>query len=116
MSDLWEDARGLDSTTNDAAADADGDGMDNIGEYLAETHPLDSGSVFKMDDVVSLGPSGYEVRWRSVEGRFYALSRSTNLPHGFSTIATQLPASVPVNVYTDQPPASPHVYYRVRTE
>ncbi len=39
MADGWEDAHGLDSTTDDAADDLDGDGLSNIDEYNEGSDP-----------------------------------------------------------------------------
>jgi hypothetical protein len=40
MSDTWETQYGLDPTRNDAAEDPDGDGVSNLQELAANTHPL----------------------------------------------------------------------------
>jgi hypothetical protein len=45
MSDDWEFAYGTDSALNDARVDSDGDGVDNVVEYLRGTLPLNAASV-----------------------------------------------------------------------
>ena len=39
MSDTWERLNGLKVGVDDSAADADGDGLSNLGEFLAKTNP-----------------------------------------------------------------------------
>lgn len=46
MLDVWENSRGLNSTSNDSLADPDGDGMVNYGEYVADTDPFSATSLF----------------------------------------------------------------------
>lgn len=41
----WEQVRGTDPMIDDALVDADGDGVDNVVEYLRSTLPLDASSV-----------------------------------------------------------------------
>lgn len=43
MGDAWEDTHGLDSDRDDAAEDADGDGVSNYDEWLLGTDPTDAG-------------------------------------------------------------------------
>ncbi|MFC1495171.1 C13 family peptidase [Thermodesulfobacteriota bacterium] len=44
MIDCWEEENGLDTTSNDAKDDLDGDGFSNITEYRVGTDPLDPDS------------------------------------------------------------------------
>ncbi len=46
--DAWEGQRGLNSASNDAWNDPDGDGMNNYGEYIADTDPFAATSVFSI--------------------------------------------------------------------
>lgn len=56
--------------------DTDQDGMDTLSEYLADTDPTDSGSVFRVHSIL-LG-SVAEVGFPSSTGRVYSLYWSTN--------------------------------------
>ncbi len=44
MDDTWENSHGLNPSVNDAAGDADGDGVTNLQEFLAGTNPQDTDS------------------------------------------------------------------------
>jgi hypothetical protein len=48
MPDEWESAHGLDPARADATQDSDGDGMNNLSEYLAGTNPNDPGSALRL--------------------------------------------------------------------
>jgi hypothetical protein len=48
MADTWEDQNGLDTGTNDAAGDLDGDGYSNLQEFLAGTRPNDMDSLLRL--------------------------------------------------------------------
>ncbi len=54
MPDWWEDAYGLDSGSDDAGLDPDGDGLNNLAEYQAQTSPGDP------DSDVDQMPDGWE--------------------------------------------------------
>jgi hypothetical protein len=53
MADDWETQYGLNTSTDDSAADTDGDGYTNLREYKARTNPLSAASVpFIIQDTV----------------------------------------------------------------
>jgi hypothetical protein len=58
---------------------------------------------------------GIVIAWQSVMGETYAVDLSTNLAVGFDArIAPGIPATPPLNVYTDMIARPPSVFYRVR--
>jgi hypothetical protein len=61
-----------------ASADADGDGQDNLAEWVADTNPTDVGSVFTILE----SSSAAEVVFSSVASREYQLQFRTNLVTG----------------------------------
>lgn len=121
MADSWEETHGFDTNDfNDAALDADGDGMSNHSEYWAGTDPGDSNSLFFTEiDRISAGGEtvSFELRWLSRENRGYTVWLSTNLSSGFELIEGQIGPTPPTNVYeaaaeTNQGPR----FYRVEIE
>jgi hypothetical protein len=52
--------------------------------------------------------------WPSVPNWTFDVEQSTNLPGGFLPILTNLPATPPQNVVTNNLPVSPKAFYRVR--
>jgi len=61
--------------------------------------------------------AGFQLHWASRIGETYRLFRSTNLVHGFSVLATNLPATPPENAYLDTTaPDTGFVGYRVELE
>ncbi|MEI9959877.1 MAG: thrombospondin type 3 repeat-containing protein [Limisphaerales bacterium] len=76
------------SATN---ADADGDGVNNLKEYLAGTDPLDSKSYLHVgtDQAVAQGQHDSVIYWPSVLGKQYVIERSTALfPPVWTPIST----------------------------
>ncbi|HEY8240335.1 MAG TPA: right-handed parallel beta-helix repeat-containing protein [Kiritimatiellia bacterium] len=111
--DSLSDSNEVATGTNPVRSDTDGDGAADGHERLAGTDPLDEDSVFafnKMDR-----DAGLIVRWSSVSGRNYAVAGGTNLSLAFSYLATNLPASPPVNAYTDDAFNAGARFYRIET-
>jgi hypothetical protein len=101
--------------------DSDGDGMSDWEEILAGSSPSNSGSLFVLsmpDSPVDPSGQGRIIRWWSTNDHVYHVDRSTNvLGGGIDTIASNLPASPPVNTHTDESTAVGGTYfYRVRSE
>ena len=100
----------------DPNADNDEDGLSNLDEYLAGTHPIDPGSCLRCLTADPVPSSGFRLTWSSEPGRYYRVERSQSLTSGFLPIATGLAATPPENLYLDPtPPASP-AFYRVVLE
>jgi hypothetical protein len=80
MPDSWENQYGLDKNNPaDAAQDPDGDGMTNLAEYLAGTHPRQADSVLRC--VASRGPGGVlNLSFVAVAGKTYSVVCSEALP------------------------------------
>ena len=53
--------------------------------------------------------------WSSESNRVYTLEKTTNLIGGaWTTVTNDLPATPPMNTYTDQVPVGAQGYYRIR--
>ncbi|MBN1675890.1 MAG: chitobiase/beta-hexosaminidase C-terminal domain-containing protein [Kiritimatiellae bacterium] len=118
LPDWWEGQHfgGMDT---EPQADPDGDGLDNLGEYVCGTDPTDAGSCFWAADLaVDPASDGVVLRWPSVAGRTYALEWGTNLADGVFVVgATGIPATPPMNTYTDVlVSARQQMFYQIRTD
>lgn len=105
-------------TSNPTLADTDGDGLSDPLERVAGTNPRNASDCLAM--LVS-GPAsdggGVVIRWASASNRVYGLDLSTNLLWStWQTVSPAIPATPPMNVYTDGAAGSAGPYfYRVRT-
>ncbi|MEO5367562.1 MAG: hypothetical protein H7831_14650, partial [Magnetococcus sp. WYHC-3] len=99
-------------------ADPDGDGMSNRQEYLTGTHPDDDTSYLGFTALPASGvPGEFLVRWQSASNKLYTLQAATNLITGFNLIlGTNIPATPPENVHTDNVSGAGQRFYRVNVE
>ena len=59
-------------------ADPDGDGLTNEQEFLAGTDPKSADSVLQINQVRRVA-DGFELRWKTVPGRFYKIAVADSL-------------------------------------
>lgn len=117
LPDWWEQRYFQQLTGTSANADADHDGLSNLGEWLAGTSPTNAASVLRLA-VQSAGPAGAVLCWPSVAGKMYRIDRATNLLTGFnSVVRTNIAATAPTNSETDAVvlPGTAR-YYRIAVE
>lgn len=112
--DEWELAY-FGSLNASAHADADADGLTNLQEHTAGTHPLDPVSVLRITGVEFNG-SDVNIHFTSIAGRTYRLERAEQLAAGqWTIIADNVPGIDAVLQVTDfNAAATPTRFYRVR--
>ncbi|OGV42513.1 MAG: hypothetical protein A2X46_04385 [Lentisphaerae bacterium GWF2_57_35] len=82
--------------------DSDGDACGAFAEFIAGTDPHSASSFFGMANTRKVQANNV-LTWPSVEGRVYTLHRTTNLMNEVAgaPLAIDLPATPPLNCYTD---------------
>ncbi len=98
--DAWEIKYFSSLTNANATTDSDRDGFSDLSEYRAGTLPNNSTSVFQTVTASNRTDGGFSIQWLSISNRDYSVARGTNLID-FTVIATNLPATPPVNTYID---------------
>lgn len=118
LPDWWELQYFAHPTGTDPNADPDGDGSNDLAEFLAGTTPTNSASALRLTVSRGLNAGQVKLQWPSAAGRYYRILRTTNLLNGFNTIVqTNLSATPPINSFTDAPPASAKGdFYRLQLE
>lgn len=99
----WELANALNPTNAaDATQDADGDGVDNHDEYVADTDPQNSNAFFAITAMSLASP--VDIFFESSAARLYTLKYVMNLPDGvWSNLpgCTDVPGSGGADFLTD---------------
>jgi hypothetical protein len=101
----------------DPGDDPDHDGMTNLQEFKAGTHPQDDQSLFEFIRVQVEPTGGVRVAWPSAVGKSYTVLRSSSLTSGFSNLQVNIPATTPENNFIDATAtgAGPY-FYRLQVE
>ncbi|MBN1268596.1 MAG: hypothetical protein JXB04_03335 [Kiritimatiellae bacterium] len=100
----------------DLSGDSDFDGMSDGDELYVGTDPLDDESVFTVSaEDAAQGGQGLIITWSSLPGVTYRIDRATNIMTGLSLYTSGIPATPPMNTYTDQVPDE-QVFYRIGAE
>lgn len=98
-----------------ATDDKDGDGVSNLGEFLAGTSPVDASSRLKVDDVLALGGGTASLTWTAQRYQLYLVESSTDLiswtRFGNPVVGPDLIVSLVSSPVTIQ---TPRTFYRVR--
>ncbi len=100
-----------------ALADNDGDGDDNLSEYISGNNPTNPESFFAVTgfDVPATGSIPFVVSWESVSGRVYGVNWTDRLTNSFTNISGWLP--YPAGSYTDMVDrAGPSSFYQVEVQ
>ncbi len=117
LSDDWEEEHfpgGGEVTNADASTDSDFDGLSNYDEFVAGSNPTNDESSLVMGVAVVVATNGFVIEWESHSNRMYALERSTNLMTGFSSHASRITSTPPLNTYTDVVGNAGMHLYRIR--
>jgi len=115
LPDVWEQFHFGNPTNAQPHIDIDEDGLDNLSEYIAGTNPDDPDSVFAFN---SITPSGgnITVSWFSESNRSYTIWRSASLlTNDWTAVASDIPASPPVNWAELVAETNATIYYRVES-
>ena len=126
MSDAWESSVGLSASSvigaHGASGDPDGDGMDNYGEMVAGTDPLDSSSTMSIQSLVNSGLSAASstlgvvrhLGWSSVSGRTYRVEAATSPAGPWTDVSGPLEATGSWYSFSHvDPSGSPSRFYRI---
>lgn len=114
MADAWEIQYfgGTDIAGGGPNEDWDKDGRINLEEFEAGTDPTDPSSLLK---VISFAPSGtsWVIKWNSVANRHYSVDWSHGIGGPWEMVASNLPATPPINTYTNPLPNPAQSFYRI---
>lgn len=114
MADSWELTHLMSTTNSSGSADSDDDDFSDREEYLAGTVPTNAASALLCTALSVRTNAQFVFEWSSVSNRSYSILSSTNLNAGFDNIvANGMPATPPVNRYTNTAESSSPVFYRV---
>jgi hypothetical protein len=113
LPDSWEAAHGLDSLSDDSRLDADGDGMDNRSEYIADTNPTSAESRLAITGVCA-GRGGVTIHWRGGQQAMQILETCTSLTGPWTPVCTNEPPTAMANSHLVARGPEKARFFRVR--
>ena len=115
MSDRWETEHfgSITNSAGDLSEDRDGDGSCDLFEYMAGTDPTNARSCLAVSNATVAAGDEIVVTWYSQVGKVYDLVRTPSLIGLWTNIETGIPATPPLNVYTDGVPVGSSLFYRI---
>lgn len=94
LPDSWEQQYFGSATGANPNVDSDGDGMTNMQEYLAGTHPRSATSRLRIDpSSLVKTPSALSFQFTAISNRTYTVQYSTSLSNNSWSVLTTVPAS-----------------------
>jgi hypothetical protein len=117
LPDDWERTNGTQPGISDATADPDADGLTNLQEFRAGTHPTDAASVLRLE-ILPGTSTGIAIQFKSIGGIGYQIDYRVDLSSGSWSLLTNLPAT-PNTItfkFEDPSPSVSKKYFRLRTE
>lgn len=100
LPDWWELQHVASLTILTGTNDHDGDSLSDREEYLADTSPVAIHSFFSTGTRPAETAGAITVEWPSAAQRTYSVQGAADLHSGWSPLATNIPATPPLNVYT----------------
>jgi type VI protein secretion system component Hcp len=110
--DGWKLFYGLQRNLADSALDSDGDGLDNLHEYIAHTHPRQPQSTFRVTALQKGTEPTFLLTWRSAAGLTYRVETAP-APSGPWTFVRSVPSAGTGTTTTTVNSASPQTFFRV---
>jgi endonuclease/exonuclease/phosphatase family metal-dependent hydrolase len=110
----WEQLyfSGLTVTSGGPLEDWDHDGLTDRDEWIAGTDPTDPASRFHAWSEMTAMDTA-KIQWSAVAGKTYQISASSDLANGWTTIANDIPAVVPVSEFPVSTTGFPQRFFRV---
>ena len=112
--DGWEAFYGLRSDFADSALDTDGDGLDNLHEFIAHTNPRVTQSTLRVTAIRPAGSNVLMLTWSSVTGLTYRVESAPS-PAGPFTLVKTVPSSGNSVTSTTVPAVQGALFYRIAT-
>jgi hypothetical protein len=115
MPDYWEREFFSGPTNGRAGDNEDGDGLNNLEEWLGGSNPFVVTSYFKVSDMRGATSAQKRVLfWPSTSNRSYTVEFASNWLGNFNGLTSGLPATPFLNAFTDAQPRATAAFYRVR--